>query len=125
MNKDNYASVESSQLLTDNGISISTDVWWCHVRGENWYLLEDPNNSEFDIIISAPSMAEVWRKLPEFIMGDVPDAESNQFPYWDIEITKDGDFTTAQYSGRSGKYENTNPVDALIELLIWVKKRSK
>lgn len=62
--------------------------------------------------IPAPSMAEVWRELPDFVGVNKIDGDAS------VELTL--------YVGEkwAGHYEtqNANPTDALIALLIFIKK---
>lgn len=104
MNKDNYASLEASQRLHDAGIVLDTEVVWCGYRLQ--YEWEGTNDKR---TIPAPSMAEVWRELPE--------------------LTKLQKGLTATYAWMKGTWDVSlqsydNPTDALIDLLIWVRKEA-
>ena len=107
MNPLNYASLEASKRLVDNGIALETEAHHIKYRTE-WEL--KPRHS-FDAVygIPAPSMAEVWRELP---IGSL------------ITKCRNGEIT--HLSG-FGEYSiaNVNPTDALIDLLIWVRKEAK
>ena len=77
-------------------------------------------------VIPAPSMAEVWRELPSEIEHKEPTA---------LFITKSllGDNRTfccyviigTYYVVRGSVFISTNPTDALVDLLIWVRKEEK
>ena len=119
MNELNYASLEASKKLVDNGIVLETEA--------GWYKIFRPGCHAFVMVLSmrsgnekfygdnypAPSMAEVWRELPE------------QYEDEYLRVFKDGDRT---FCGRSryGEYANglssKNPTDALINLLIYIRK---
>jgi hypothetical protein len=130
MNPLNSATLEASKRLVDKGIVLETDHYYCPIG------LKDgdrnnrsPENIVYEIrykdgrfacglshdyykrCIPAPSMAEVWRELP----GGV------QIHKWrGVSIAGDGKFILLE----KGKY-STNPTDALIELLIWLKEQRK
>ena len=112
MNKNNYATLEAAQRLYDAGIVFETDTIY-GPRGDLLYkaLVECGTGD-----IPAPSMAEVWRELPfqSYIkqMGDLSLA-------W---ICDDDDETKTL---ESGFIQSTNPTDALIDLLIWVKAQKE
>ena len=114
MNELNYASLEAGKRLVEAGIVLETEAVWMHVKGGSWYLRPNDNTPipvEIDDMIPAPSMAEVWREL------------------LDVTITKDsknlGDGISMvwQCPGDNPSV-NTNPTDALIDLLIWVKQEA-
>ena len=106
MNKDNYASLEASQRLPDAGIMLETEFCWYRPQYQDDYILTSTGRHLFDERIPAPSMAEVWRELP---IGSL------------ITKCRNGEIT--HLSG-FGEYSiaNTNPTDALIDLLIWARK---
>ena len=130
MNTNNYASLEASKRLVDAGIVLETDFYWTEVtRGTGklekncfapggyceglqqvWEAVYKPNGVIGENIWSAPSMAEVWRELPE--RTSIRKTElcacvwiENGGPKWDMI--------------------NTNPTDALIDLLIWVTEQKR
>ena len=134
MNELNYASLKASKRLVEAGIVLETEMQRVHVKNGSWHLVpvdNKPVSDEIDIIIQAPSMAEVWRELPESI-------ESCQGSNLCLEkIVRDDDwvmYTTASYDyedadiGRcTYKFfsSENNPTDALIDLLIWVRKEER
>lgn len=112
MNEQNYASLEASQRLVDAGIVLETEtVWFFSTTG--WELVQryaqHPVNRHY---CPAPSMAEAWRELPERVNNMT------------LKVRKSGDNTEVCYDSH-GPYVlkvNTNFADALIDLLIWVRK---
>jgi len=121
MNPNNYASLEASKRLHDAGIVLETDAVWA--RDENgWYLRSSFENTDREVLEScpAPSMTEVWRELP----ATVPDRGLS------MKLRKAGDGKTWGSYFRDGSQiidsikADTNPTDALIDLLIWVRKEA-
>jgi len=118
MNEQNYASREASQRLTGAGIVLETDFHW--VMRDDWrketesgycpeHMVIDEKQDEDEDAIPAPSMVEVWRELPD-----------NGLIY--INKHKDG---ASAWSAGGYDIKNANPTDALIDLLIWVRKEGK
>jgi hypothetical protein len=112
MNELNYASLEASKRLVDAGIVLKTEMVWAELPPENWQL---QSRLDYHLVfqycpsVPAPSMVEVWRELPEnTVMIKV---FKKHFAY--IKTTA------------FPNLPNTNPTDALIDLLIWVRKESK
>jgi len=115
MNPLNYASLEASKRLVEAGIVLETDFYWASVDMENWSLCTIPHKVGFKEY-PAPSMSEGWRELPP--QGCYLTANQGYYYAW-IEWT---DF---EGHGKSCEAkENTNPADALIDLLIWVRKEA-
>jgi hypothetical protein len=106
MNELNYASLEASKKLHDAGIILETETVWRKARLGHRYLTRKALYHR-TTDIPAPSMAEVWRELPDSTC-----------------INKDGDYTKCWVdSNMSLKvFQNENPADALIDLLIWKEK---
>jgi len=118
MNPNNYASLEASKRLAEAGIVLETEA--------GWYKIYRPGCHSFDMVRSlrsgnekfygdnfpAPSMTEVWRELPEEIMEDDS-----------LFCVKSGGKTLCYYHGKM-QFSCFNPTDALIDLLIWVKKEA-
>jgi len=118
MDLNNYASLEASKRLVDNGIVLETEAH--HIKyGPEWEL-KRKSGVDADYGIPAPSMAETWRELPEvYYSFDVP--RGNHI----LLIGKSDLYTFAGYGTiLFGKQESTNPTDTLIGLLIWVKKEA-
>ena len=122
MNPNNYASLEASKRLVEAGIVLETEA--------GWYKIYRPGCHSFDMVLSlrsgnekfygdnfpAPSMTEVWRELPCWLEG-----------YRSLMITKSaGDELVCGYQKglavRDPMRRSINPTDALIDLLIWVRK---
>jgi hypothetical protein len=69
--------------------------------------------------VPAPSMAEAWRELPDFI-------DTIEFGRCTPLIHRYSKNTIAGYGVMQlGRTENVNPTDALIDLLIWLEGRKK
>lgn len=138
MNELNYASQEASQRLVDAGIVLETDVYWYHYPESlllefkhygkeipSDYLVTKASTSKGSRnYIPAPSMAEVWRELPQEFKGG------------DFEVGKTidglcfaGYYIAADYLDDFGTevitFKNINPTDALIDLLIWVTEQKR
>uniref|UniRef100_A0A6M3JLE5 Uncharacterized protein n=1 Tax=viral metagenome TaxID=1070528 RepID=A0A6M3JLE5_9ZZZZ len=124
MNALNYASIEASRRLVDNGIVLDTEVFRYKDPGEeqtngdfigekDWelhrkYLFHPRGMQNYP----APSMAEVWRELP-------PGTELHKHhSYSDALHFADSDNADSEYPSCN----SINPTDALINLLIWVRK---
>ena len=124
MNNLNYASREASQRLVDAGIVLETEkVWFFSTTG--WELVDrytaHPVNRHY---LPAPSMAEVWRELPKklphrgyIVEPHLCKREDTELHYASYAWEPSGGFYEVV-----SLYENTNPSDALIDLLIWVRK---
>lgn len=120
MNNLNYASREASQRLVDAGIVLKTDFYWASVDMENWSLCTIPHKVGFKEY-PAPSMAEVWRELPEYVEYKKDDRPLIEY----LRIDKNGDGSlSCGYGQYSEMTINDNPTDALIDLLIWVRKEA-
>jgi hypothetical protein len=114
MNKDNYATLEAAQRLYDAGIVFETDTIY-GPRGDLLYkaLVECGTGD-----IPAPSMAEVWRELPE--SQTIKDITYHKT----MQVIKGVTYAYYELRGYTTRtIENTNPTDALIYLLIFVRKR--
>ena len=113
MNEGHYASLEASKKLVDAGIVLETEAQWS-VTGKLVH------RKRWASDIPAPSMAEVWRELPDLIgAGELRMAriinthEAVLYYGW---IDKDG-----KEQIETKVFRNTNPADALIDLLIFIK----
>jgi hypothetical protein len=125
MNELNYTTLEVSQRLYEKGIVLETEKVWAlnewpvtidsHViYKEEWRLIDRPMIG-YKKQIPAPSMAEVWRELPDHLDS----------PLSDLVITKDSMGITTCFYKVGHECESTNPTDALIDLLIWVVEQRK
>lgn len=129
MNPDNYASLEASKRLVDAGIMLETDMAWTYMpkdlyraefRAETiWkWRLVDRKEGVCGKWFPAPAWPEVWKELPDGIVVNGSYAEL-YFMKNEHEVN---------YCGYSVEYhvvsevKANNPTDALIELLIWVRK---
>ena len=127
MNTQNYASLEACQRLVDAGIVLETDFYWA-TYGEKAcrslrdagklvpkpylvssqslpaVIIKNPTNSGY---YPAASSAELWRELPDSTC-----------------VNKDGDHTKCWIDSKTSLkvFQSTNPTDALIDLLIFVRK---
>lgn len=134
MNELNVATFEASQRLFDAGAVLATENYW-RIYGVD----EDP---VIELVTAehrldgwdrcnlrtypAPSMAEVWRELPE-----VFEYESIQ-AYLSITKSRKKDNTTYAFYALpddkavcGSKKHSRNPADALIDLLIWVTEQKR
>jgi len=117
MNPLNYASLEASKRLVAAGIVLETEAVRERHRwpgGERWILVS--RGIALNKTIPAPSMAEVWRELPVYC-GVVKGVDES--------IAKIA-FDPEPVPGPTLKelasiQRNTNPTDALIDLLIFTK----
>ena len=118
MNTLNYATLPASKRLVEAGIVLETEA--------GWYKIFRPGCHAFDMVLSmrsgnenffgdnypAPCMAEVWRELLDDSLYLGYTARSN--------LTYAGRLCGAELE----EFHNTNPTDALIDLLIWVRKEA-
>jgi len=117
MNLNNYASLEASKRLVEAGITPTTEAVWASKEGCPYSLVSTTDVGKIGglYIIPAPSMAEVWRELPySSVLSMAGDGES-----W-VQV----DYDDPQKTLESG-HRSFNPTDALIDLLIWVRKEAK
>jgi hypothetical protein len=115
MNPLNYATLEAGQRLHAKGIELRTDFYWHLVPDKDPELLFEAFAGMLDCppeckLIPAPSMAEVWRELP------------NRTEIFKEDGENEGLFSNGRTIGRT---RDANPTDALIDLLIWVKGNKK
>jgi hypothetical protein len=135
MNELNYASLEASKKMVDNGIVLETDAVWV-----KWYFdSSTPYNREpyewrlqykaliqtdFESI-SAPCFTEVWMELEKntiFYGADL---------YFSFNLSEFGFYTnSAKFSDGLGRinsptFMSDNHTDALIDLLVWLKGAGK
>jgi hypothetical protein len=126
MNPNNYASLEASKRLVEAGIVLETEA--------GWYKIYRPGCHSFDMVLSlrsgnekfygdnfpAPSMAEVWRELPEEYYKDATDP----IRYKVLMSNQVGYHSGGKDAGIWFHIES-NPADAIISLLIRVRKEAK
>ena len=124
MNELDYTSLEISKRLAEAGIVLETDALWAtSIHGGASQLIhkEDADKLFGQVtIVPAPSMAEVWRELPENITQDETyyyrTLQSRQCYHFASYRDDNDDRLMDQH------FMNANPTDALIDLLIWVTK---
>lgn len=121
MNQANYCTLEAAKRLVEAGIVLETDFCWINAGTDIGYLLRPTHQCEFLSRIPAPCFTEVWRELPDSI-------DSRKFIYELVMMKDANDLTKISYSLMANNVdihaiENTNPTDALIDLLIWVKEQ--
>jgi hypothetical protein len=126
MNLNNYATLEASQRLVSNGIVLETEAHWhpnyereegsfSAIKIVGWILHPYPLSKNS---IPAPSMAEVWRELPESITSKGREYNKCLVGYDGLNIASYDDDGILNYDDLC---ENINPTDALIDLLIFTK----
>lgn len=129
MNTNNHGSLEACQRLADAGIVLETDCF--HVFGQSCVNGKPPimTRKEVDALlrvsteveyILAVQFTEVWRELPEEYSIDNC--------ICDLTICRSTGKTFASYCWYQEaliQFANTNPTDALIDLLIFVRKELK
>jgi hypothetical protein len=122
MNPLNYASLEASKRLSEVGIVLLfVDKAWIHDKWDDTWVLGvvtptiEARKERWEFYM-APSMAEAWRELPEWrydkrktLIG-IEGLACAGYTNWESRFTSGESFTS------------NNPTDALINLLIWVKK---
>ena len=118
MNPNNYGTRPACKRLHDAGIVVETDQQWYRLKNGDWYLSGD-SIPMIEVVEELPalSMAGAWRELPDEI--------SHKGLLLGLFIAKFEGRSYASYSWHDESqihYDNTNPTDALIDLLIWVRK---
>ena len=112
MNELNYASLEASKKLVENGIVLETDAVWGKLDTCDYGLFYSWQYANDDCI-PAPCFTEIWRELPWVIDN-----------YGLISMNKVDNITCCGYRKgmaiREPKFESENPTDALIDLLVWL-----
>ena len=106
MNTQNYASLEACQMLVDAGVVLETD---CIYSAEGKLMIKSLVPIR-DGDIPAPSMAEARRELPE--------QHDDEY----LRLFKDEGKIFCGYGEYADRWGNENPTDALIDLLIFVRK---
>lgn len=113
MNESNYGTLEACKKLVEKGIVLRTEAVWA-TDGCDWRLMSRNYIGSWLYCIPALSMAEAWRELPERI-GDM-----NGYEF--LRCDKDENDTTCGYGQYAETGRSPNPIDALIELIIWLKE---
>ena len=63
----NYGTLEACQRLQKAGIVLETDFYWVNFPRTGWGIVKKADAEFVDLpgTVPAPSMAEVWRELPD------------------------------------------------------------
>ena len=110
MDERNVGTLEACQRLVKAGIVLETDFYWAEFINSGWQLITGMyGKTGYLHIVPAPSMAEVWRELPNISVSIR--SSKKETHVWLEEDCYD-EF-------------NTNPTDALIDLLVWVTEQRK
>jgi hypothetical protein len=141
MNPSNYGAQPACQRLLDAGIVLETDFHWIHNKlKDTWKIgvktLDMENHPEFWELIPAVQFAEVWRELPERIKVSGEGIQRTTEGGYRFELTncwltmqRAGGITEVGYEGVEVgtivSFENINPTDALIDLLIWTVQQKE
>jgi len=118
MNPDNYGTPKACRDLLNAGIFIETDFYW-PIDGEeklfSKYQMDRFYNPAY--FMPAPSLAEMWRELPETI-------KTGPSTWKHLTTEKMGPRMEAYYRPCELKdlKSSENPTDALIYLRIWIEK---
>jgi hypothetical protein len=121
MNPLNYTSLDISKGLLEAGIVLETEaVWFGSLSG--WILAPKENN--YSSFIPAPNLSELWRELPAHIDDSYLELckykTENKTCASYVEIREEGGWAE-EVDGSF--FKNTNPCDALAELLILVRSQ--
>lgn len=120
MNKLNVASLEASKKLVENLVVLETDFVW-RLGADGWKLLSKDwvTNMMSNTYESypAPCFTEVWRELP--FQSYIKKLDDGSTLVWICNDDTDGKYI------ESNMIANTNPTDALIDLLIWLKEEGE
>lgn len=120
MNPNNYCTLEAAKRLVEAGIVLDgTDMHWIKERDGSFSLVLSDVHYDGSEEYPAPSMAEVWRELSCQI-------DSGDCLFWELAMYKvmnglQVGYICGQRRLRLFIYDE-NPTDALIDLLIWVRK---
>lgn len=125
MNTQNVGSLEACKRLVDAGIVLETDFYWylphkpTMCGKTTWFIERKYYLLVYTEMFPAPSMAEVWRELPEEYCKNATDP----IRYKVLMSSQVGYHSGGKDGGIWIPYKG-NPTDALIDLLIWVKEKS-
>lgn len=123
MNHENYCTLEAAKRLADVGISIDTEFYHVPLAGGRYSVTQPETAQEWEEAIPAPSMAEVWRELPAIYLyeGD----KTRLYLSKNFKGDNFVEYAIDTYAVCESVHKNTSPTDALIDLLIWVRKETK
>ena len=117
MNELNYASLSASKKLVENWIVLETEKTW-FFSNTGWEMVDRCAAHHVNRhYLPAPSMAEVWRELP--FQSYIKKLDDGSTLVWICDDDADGKYI------ESNMIANTNPTDALIDLLVWLKGEGK
>jgi len=139
MNEKNCATLEASQRLVDARIVLETEaVWRCPQWGlgqkephselidkglaADFRRAEIINNEAISFLYPAPSMAEVWRELPKVIIVNGRNCFLSLTTSAFSDICYCGYLALDEYWIKVKRFAGNSPTDALIDLLIWVRR---
>ena len=119
MNTQNFARLEACKRLVEAGIVLETDFYWVKLITRDEWVLSTLDNVvlKFYESIPAPSMAELWRELP--FQSYIKKLDDGRTLVWICDDNADGKYI------ESNMIVNINPTDALIDLLIFIRKEIK
>jgi hypothetical protein len=127
----NYASFEASKKLFEAGIVLETEFYW--VEREDWshtnldgssknVMTIDAKDNCDEFAIPAPNFGDVWRESP----GDIfIDKKRYRLDMWKVDDELRCCYVSQNACFATDPKSNENVTDALIELLIWVRKVEK
>ncbi len=122
MNPNNYATLEASNRLVDAGIVLKTEAMWIPaLNGDELLLVHCSTDlmrafaQERSGSLPAPMFTEVWRELPPGTELHKAHSFTEAFNFADTE-NADSIYPPCN--------SPDNPTDALIDLLIWVRKEA-
>ena len=118
MDERNYGSLEACQRLHAAGIVLETDMRW--YKGPGYTRLYESGIKSNLPSVPAPSMAEVWRMLP--ITHQTKNFGNTPLI---MMAEEDGQVVVGYGPIMLCQIVNTNPTDALIDLLIWTVEQRK
>ena len=116
MNELNYATLEVSQSLIDKGIVLETEAVWNYwIHGKYFLVLEKDRTCGKDNCVPAPSLAEVWRELPETdeLMDIVRQYAEVTAEFWQVLLIQRYVFNLLR------------DVNKMIDLLIWITEKKR
>jgi len=121
MNELNYASLEASKKLVENGIVLDeVDFMWFERETDDWILIPSDHVSikafQDGHAYPAPCFTDIWRNLPERIKCNRKQ-KALHFEKWRGE----------SYASYENNYlcKSANPINAMIHLLVLVKGAGK
>jgi hypothetical protein len=130
MNQENYCSLNVAKRLIDTGIVLETDYYWATYSESTLQSIRDAGKvyprpylvTKESIhekhrtghgYYPAPCFTEVWRELP--FQSYIKKLDDGSTLVWICDDDADGKYI------ESNMIANSNPADALAELLIWAK----